>query len=59
VSANNILVLKKTKDGYLLTEQDVDEGKPYYLFVSKDLKKALKKAQELQHRVEYGLWLAI
>ena len=57
MSANNLILIKETLEGtYILSQIDVDCGSPFEIGEAKDLKEAIKKANDYmeENEVEYG-----
>ena len=61
MSANNQILIKKTKQGYVVKDICVEEGLGEIIFVVQDLETAIKKANKYMEKniVEYGLNILI
>jgi len=61
MSANNQLLIKKTKQGYIVKDVCVEGGTGEIIFVAQNLETAIKKANKYMEEniVEYGLSIPI
>ena len=61
MSANNQLLIKKTKQGYVVKDICIESGIGEIIFVVQDLETAIKKANKYMEKniVEYGLNILI
>jgi len=61
MSANNQILIKKTKQGYVLKDICVEGGIGNEIFVAQNLETAIKKANRYMKKniVEYGLSIQI
>ena len=61
MSANNQLLIKKTKQGYIVKDICIEGGTGEIIFVAQNLETAIKKANKYMEEniVEYGLSISI
>jgi len=61
MSANNQLLIKKTKQGYIVKDICIEGGTGEIIFVAQNLETAIKKANRYMEKniVEYGLNILI
>ena len=61
MSANNQILIKKTKQGYIVKDVCVEGGTGEIIFVAQNLETAIKKANKYMEEniVEYGLSIPI
>jgi len=61
MSANNQLLIKKTKQGYIVKDICIEGGTGEIIFVAQNLETAIKKANRYMEKniVEYGLSIPI
>ena len=61
MSANNQLLIKKTKQGYIVKDVCVEGGTGEIIFVAQNLETAIRKANKYMEKniVEYGLSIQI
>ena len=61
MSANNQLLIKKTKQGYIVKDVCVEGGTGEIIFVAQNLETAIRKANKYMEEniVEYGLNIPI
>ena len=61
MSANNQILIKKTKQGYIVKDICVEGGTGEIIFVAQNLETAIKKANRYMEKniVEYGLNILI
>jgi len=61
MSANNQLLIKKTKQGYIVKDICIEGGTGEIIFVAQNLETAIKKANKYMEKniVEYGLSIQI
>ena len=61
MSANNQILIKKTKQGYIVKDICIEGGTGEIIFVAQNLETAIKKANRYMEKniVEYGLNILI
>ena len=61
MSANNQILIKKTKQGYIVKDICIEGGTGEIIFVAQNLETAIKKANKYMEKniVEYGLNILI